>query len=62
MLHLAEVALERAAREPCGLDHDIEQGGMEHDPWSCLFLGKARWSFAYTPGGSEATLSPRDLS
>jgi hypothetical protein len=30
MFHLAEVALERAARKPCGLDHDIEQGGMQH--------------------------------
>src|SRR5918999_4840408 len=40
MLHLAEVALERAAREPCGLDHDIEQGGMEHDPRSCSFFGE----------------------
>ena len=30
MLHLAEVALEPAAREPCGFDHDIQQGGMQH--------------------------------
>src|SRR5581483_5846977 len=31
LLHLAEVAFERAAGKPRGFDHHIEQGGMRHD-------------------------------
>src|SRR4029450_7713035 len=30
VLDLAEIALERAARFACGLDHHIEEGGAEH--------------------------------
>src|SRR5687767_2866366 len=54
MLDLAKVALKPAAGEPCGFDHDIEQGGMEHD-LLIWFFGK-EVAVAYTPRGLEATL------
>jgi len=31
MLDLAEIALEAAAGVARGLDHDVDEGGMQHD-------------------------------
>src|SRR5581483_12201675 len=59
LLHLAEVAFERAAGKPRGFDHHIEQGGMRHDfePVGYAAAARRQERAAYTSARAETTPS-----
>src|SRR5258707_14243105 len=65
MLHLAEIALEAARGLACGLDHHVQEGGVEHagsgNHLSPLWRGDVGSRSEPGEGHGKTTPSPRLL-